>query len=432
MGSLLQSHSRALSFLRSQRLLAGGGGKALSVSVINQGVSSGTNFLLALVFIQWMDAQDFGSYGIAIASVLLFSGVGNALLLTQMVVHLPARLVADRPGYLGRYFVLVLGLAAALLALVLVAALILQRGLQEPSLARLILVSGMAAAGYLGKDYFIRICYSLRREGAALAINVAIATAAGAMLLTFGELGVKGAEQAVTVYAFGQWCGVVVGLLVCWRQLHFRRVGSMGEVVREAMAGGRWALGGVLVTWLQSQAYVYTTAMFAGASGVGYANAARIFVAPLLMAAPALNQVTVPRLASLRGLGDASVAKAGQQVTALVLVGGLAYVAILTVLYPAAIAFVLPDSYEGVGPLVLAWCVVVLAQLGRDGASTLMQVFHQFRRLTLFAAAVACLAIPVTALLASSFGAGGAVWATAMAELGLALILWQWIRRHAR
>jgi O-antigen/teichoic acid export membrane protein len=407
--------------------------KALSVSFVNQAVSSGTNFLLAVFFVRFMDTEAFGVYGIAIAVVLLFSGVGNALLLTQMVVHLPDKDAEERPAYFGRNLIMVSGLALLALALAAIAAGVQWLWLDQTRAAAVMLATGVAAAAYLVKDYFLRLAYSLRREGVALSMNIAVA------IMTISSLAfvwwirhALDATSAIAIYSAGQSAGVLVGLLTCWPEIRLKHSGSLQADLRQSLDGGRWALGGVLVTWLQAQAYVYMTAIFVGPVGVGYANAARVFVSPLQMIMPAINQVTMPRLASLRREGVARVTAAGRVVTGFALLLGFAYAFVLGISYPLVANLLLGDKYHGLAALVAAWCVVVLMQLLRDGGSTLLLTLRKFRRLTVSGTAVACLSVPVTAVLAKECGSIGAVSATAIAEFSLAVVLWLWIKRHGK
>lgn len=404
---------------------------ALSVSFVNQAVSSATNFVLGICFVRWMAADAFGAYGIAIALILLFGGIGNALFLTQMVVHLPDKQESTRAGYIGR----VLALVGALSTLVIVTALLFfafdSSGRSSAGIGALALLTALASAAYLLKDFFVRVAYSSRRESSALFTTSAtcIASMLGLVLLVWTRHNVTPA-MAVAVFGTGQLAGAIAGFVACRGLLHFHEMSAIPQDLREALRGGRWALGGVGVTWLQTQAYVYLTALLVGPAGVGYANAARLFVSPFLLAMPAINQVTLPRMAALRTQDPDRVIGLGRRVTRLVLLGAAAYGAVLLVGYPLASGWVAGGKYPGLGPVVVAWFAVLFMQLTRDGASTVLQALRQFKRLTVCGAIVACFSVPIVAFLAHSFGARGAVFATAIAECMLALVLWQQLRRH--
>jgi O-antigen/teichoic acid export membrane protein len=142
--------------------------------------------------------------------------------------------------------------------------------------------------------------------------------------------------------------------------------------------------------------------------------------------------VSVPRLAALRSEGAGRVVGTGRTITLAVATCGVLYAVALATLYPFASAALLGAKYQGLGVLIVPWCMVVLMQLVRDGASTILQTLHEFRRLTLSGAMVGCLALPITAAMAHAFGAQGAVWATAATECALAIVLWAWVTKHAR
>lgn len=406
---------------------------ALSMSFASQAISSGTNFALGIFLVRFMDAASFGTYGIGIAVVLLLSGIGNALFLTQMVVRLPDKTESDRPGYLGRVLMMVSGLSAVPMILALLFALVERFAVtQRGGLSMLVMAASIAAAGYLLKDFFIRVCYSKRLEKVAFVITtVASVATLSAMIVAWHLAGNLTAAIGMAVYASGQLAGAAAGFIACRSTVRFQGLSALPNDLREAFEGGRWALGGVGVTWLQSQAYVYLTAIFVGPIGVGYANAARLFVSPLQLAMPAINQVTMPRMASLRLQGVARVTSIGRKVSTLVVLCGLAYVGLLALYYRPAADLILQGRYQGIGAVVMAWCLVLVMQLARDGASTILQALRKFRRLTVSSAAVAALSLPVVAVLAGTFGVAGAVAATALGECVLAIVLWSWIRRHA-
>ena len=89
--------------------------KALSVSVLNQAVSSGTNFVLGLYLVRVLTPANFGLYSIGFAIGIFFFGIGNSLFLTQMVVHTPGKSENDRMQYAANIFFLVFGFSVVIL-----------------------------------------------------------------------------------------------------------------------------------------------------------------------------------------------------------------------------------------------------------------------------------------------------------------------------
>src|SRR5690606_26184457 len=64
--------------------------------------------------------------------------------------------------------------------------------------------------------------------------------------------------------------------------------------------GGKWALGGVLVSWAQNQGYVLILALVKNSALVAEANAARLFLAPIGVVSTSISKVIMPKLVQLK------------------------------------------------------------------------------------------------------------------------------------
>jgi len=60
------------------------------------------NFLFGLYLVRNLPPVEFGLYGIGFAITLFYAGIGNAMFLTQMVVHIPNKAAEDREPYAAR------------------------------------------------------------------------------------------------------------------------------------------------------------------------------------------------------------------------------------------------------------------------------------------------------------------------------------------
>lgn len=418
--------------LKSTRVVAIS--KALSVSVLNQAVSSGTNFALGLYLVRALTPAEFGIYGIGIAISLFYSGIGNALFLTQMIVHTPDKTMVDRRPYAARMLT-ALGLFC-LITVLFALVVFVAGGVYSPWLAH---YSGLglpittASIAYVLKDFFVRHSYTARKEIWALEVNIAVALTLMALLLVrYYSPDKFTSEGALWFYAMCNMIGAVAGFFLTQLPLRTVRIRCMVEDAREAWHGGRWAIGGVSVTWAQSQAYTYVTALLLGPAGVGYANAARMLITPFSMLAPAINQVTMPRLAELRLQNGRQMIKAGFFITSGLLVAAAVYAAIVILAADHLIPLILGNKFENLRPLIIAWSIVLLLQLLRDGAGTILQVMKHFRvlMLTNTLSAVATVAFAVT--LIKLYGVPGAIFGTGMGELLLALMLWRVIWNEQR
>lgn len=403
----------------------------LATSVSNQVVSSGANFAFGQYLIRTLSPFDFGLYGISISMCLLYAGLGNALFLTQMVVRLPDKSERARPAYkasvlaqLGVFGGLSL-VIAAVSHLSFVAA-----GYRNHATTNLILATAVAAVANLAKSYFVTLAYSDLEEYKALCVNVSWAAALAIALVVSTKLGgISTAGSAMWLFAIANIIAVPIGLAANRLPLRGVSRAAMWEDFAEAFAGGRWAVGGVGVTWIQSQSYMYVCALSVGPTGVALANAARLIIAPFTFLMPALTQLVLPRLAQMRA-AKKSVYRGGLVYSTLLVGMGAAYLAASGVGAKRLIPLLIGQnySYDQVLPIAATWGVILLLQLSKEGASLAMQASKRFRGLALANAATAAISVVATAVLAVRYGVSGAVIGVGVGEALLTLLLWERIK----
>ena len=405
-------------------------GKALLVSAFNQAVSSCTNFAMGLYLVRVLTPAEFGIYGIGIAVSLFFAGICNALFLVQLVVNTPHKDADERRPYAASMLATLMVFCLASL-IVFVAGLKWSIWLVQYSPLALVIMAAFIA--YIFKDFFIRYSYTAKKEIWALKINLMVAFSLLLLLIFhfFSKFAFT-SELALWCYAISNLTGAVAGAVLTQLPLRSVKVNRMIADAREAWHEGLWAIGGSSVMWLQSQAYTYVTAMFLGPAGVGFANASRMLITPFLMLITAINQVTMPRLAELGQQSSEKMIRTGSLLTSAMIVAATLYVAIVITATDSLEALFFGGKYEGLTSLVIAWSIVLLMQLFRDGAGTLFQVMKQFRKMMQFNILSASVSVAATVVLMKAFGVVGAILGMGVGELLLALMLWSVILKGQR
>lgn len=411
--------------------------KSISISIITQAISSATNFLLGLYMVRVLSPKDFGIYGIGMSLCLLYTGFGNAMFLTQMVVNSPDKPIEDRLPYATRVLLVVLLFAAA--TLVLLCVTLLFGPFFLPWIAgkeHLAIAVGASSVALLIKEFFVRQAYIAASEPRALATNSAIAVTVAGMLAFYHLSGwTLNVEGILWIFTGGQIAGAITALAIAKLPLGNISWRAIIRDLQEAWVGGRWALGGVSVTWIQSQTYTYVIAFTLGPAGVGFANAARLFIVPFTLLLPAINQVTMPRLAELRVRDRRKVTRSGITITAGLFALATIYSFCMMSFAGTVAPMLLGEKYKNITPFVLVWCLVLLFQLLRDGAGTLMQVVKKFRALMIVNAFSATVSIAVAVILIRWWGVSGAILGTGIGDLCLAILLWRMIlkdeKKHA-
>ena len=85
-----------------------------SLAVLDQGLISGSNFLIGILLARWLAPEAYGAYALAFSIFLFLAGFHNALLLEPMSVFGPASYKDQLPAYLGKLLRLHFALTFAL------------------------------------------------------------------------------------------------------------------------------------------------------------------------------------------------------------------------------------------------------------------------------------------------------------------------------
>lgn len=407
-------------------------GKAVSVSVLNQVLSSGTNFALGIYLVRILQPADYGLYGIGFAISLFYAGFGNALFLTQMVVHAPDKATEDRLPYAGRMFVLVASFCLCTIGLLTVL-MLFGINVWEPVAHHAGLIAAITAASiaYLLKDFFVRHAYTARKETWALYVNASVAFALAALFLIL--LQTRTAINSTTglwIYAASNMTGAVIGLILVRLPLHSLTTSALIMDAREAWRGGKWALGGTSFSWLQSQAYMYITAMLAGPIGVAHANAARLFITPAAFLMAALSQVIMPRFATQFAIHPEKIQKIWGLFTMGLIAAAVLYSTVLLSTLDIITALLLDGKYEHITPVIIAWCLSLIVQFSMGGSSIVLQIMKLFKKLTLLHIKSSLLAVFAVFLLTKLFGVQGAILGAAVGELALSTLMYLTIKKY--
>jgi O-antigen/teichoic acid export membrane protein len=333
-----------------------------------------------------LSLDDFGLYGIGFAISLFYAGIGNSVLLTQMVVHLPDKEIKDRLPYTARMFVALV--AFCFISIIIVLFILGLFNYFDPRFPYEDFSYSVLAASvaFLLKDFFIRHAYNLKKETQALAINMSLA-------LTFMvcvsyqyfmkiHLTVSG---SLWIYSISHGVSALFGFTQSKIPvLKIEKIQLIRDI-KEAWVHGKWAFLQNFVFWLRSQAQTYVSALFAGVTGVGLVNASRIVITPIVFVLPAISQILIPRMAEARKTGkEYAVAIAKNNINYL-LVLSILYMCFVMAFHKLFIKFVMGKKYEGfseINGLLLVWGLVMCAQVVQNSYSSLAQALKLFRLLT--------------------------------------------------
>ena len=394
-------------------------------SIADQALLSTINFSIGLFFIHFAEKEAYGLYSLAYGAITLVISFAGALIGTPMTVSYADRPEERRERYcasmlVGQYWVFlpVVGLALAVIGV------LCQLGLLQRNMTSFAAVIAVASLGGMLWEFSRRYYYLQLQPRKVLRLDICYAS-----LMAVGLI----AAASRNLSDMHWWVFVLYGLATLGTGL-YALVGSglttrlnaveVWEALKEAWRLGRWALGGVMVTWLQSQSFAYFLALFADLGRVADANAARLLLAPLMLLNTGLNNVFLPQLARMRSDNHyAATEKLAHQfmwgLTGIFVV----YSILVLLVEEKLIRVVLGESYQGIEPLIVAWAVVNLLTALRSTSSILLQAFKEFRVITLANTGSALVVVGITWPLIYYYGTLGSIAALGVGEVILALQL---------
>jgi O-antigen/teichoic acid export membrane protein len=398
----------------------------LTVSLLNQCISSGGNFLLSIYLARTLSLGDFGLYGIGYGLCMLYVGVGNSLILTQMVIHMPSKKTEDKEMYAAKMLSGVLLLGFLLITFSSLILLLLNLVWNDAFFfVETTFAVTTAALSFLCSEFFISYAYIKRREGLALVVNSMTIIVLFSLLILEHQAGIiPTASHVLYFYALAS----AVGALTAYSMSSLRIRDGIEDLrpdLLESWQLGRWALGGVCITWIQSQTYAYIALLFLGPVGVGQANAAKIFISPFSFLLPAINKIALPRLADLRQTDPKRVLHISSIMTIAITLLSVIYSAILFSSLSFVTTLVLGRQDATIQALVGLWCLVLMFQMIRAGGSVLLQVQRKFKILTLLNIPSALITLLLALILINAYGASGAIWSMIAGELSLSFLIWR-------
>lgn len=333
--------------------------KAGIAAALDQALLSAVSLGVSVAFIKFGSKDAYGLYVMLLAPVLLVHGVLNALLLSPFATLHPQQESGAAQDMLLTARGAILS-ASAVLACVGVVALLGYLSANDAVPSPVLLVAfGCALLGVGLREGARSISYVVGRTTAALLITSAytltVLVGVG-FAITFGSLS---HSSALAITGIASICVAAPSLLL---QL---RLNLSTKHLAAFWACGKWAVVGVVVTWVNLSAYPLIVGFFQSPEEVAEISAARLFMTPVALWIAAWSNVNRPRIARLARAGNKT---AIDSLVRSAIGQGVVGTAALTFLVFFAYPFVeswLDRAYAGLMPLISVWALFFAISLTR-------------------------------------------------------------------
>ena len=379
------------------------GGKWTKVfaALTDQAWLSLLNFTISLAFIRTASKEEYALFILLQTPIFLVQGVQNALFISPQATVLPASTEDRKPlvkntSAAGQ--VIVALFAAALCAGGLLVYRYTTTHTEDWTLAA---AFATAILGAMAREGARAVRYVEARTVQALFGDLAY----GSLLLLSLAMLVWGDAFTARNVLFGMGLSGMIPLAhAAWG----RALPKIDRAAwREFWACGRWALPGVLVTWINLNAYPYVAAIALGAVAVADINAARLFLMPIALSITAWSNLVRPKISALMAKNEpAAVRRLSLQSLILTETGLAVFVLFIVLSYPF-LEGMLGPKYHGLLSLVLAWMFFFTVNVMRTiFMATLMSTPAGYRQLHHLSWLALALVIPAMVLLSPR----GPIW----------------------
>jgi O-antigen/teichoic acid export membrane protein len=397
--------------------------------ILDQGLLSLTNLGIGLFLINNATKENYGLYGIGFAVVLFFVSVENGLIAIQMTIFAPEKM--EKEGGIdlyclsmlyGQYYIFIpIWIFCQTITYLLYCLNVVDWDILLYQIVISITVMTVLFHEFMRRYYFLK--FNPRRVLMIDLVNIVFIVIALYMTTMWGYE--KPHILAIAIFGGGAMLAGMIGLISS-RLVNFVSKAEVLASLKEAWGNGRWALGGVVVTWGQSQGYVLLLSILATAEAVAEANAARLFLAPVNVLSVGFVRVFMPKLIHLKNQQNhVAVRNMARKILAVVIASiGIVVLGVI-IMEDYIIKFAFTDDYSDIGIFVIAWAVVVLFVAIRSNTSILLQVYNKFKDITLCNTLTTLITLFLGATLIHYYGVLGSIAALAVGEFLLALLLWR-------
>lgn len=401
------------------------------LAVLDQGLISGSNFILSILLARWLRPEQYGAYALSFAIFVLCSFLQQGLFLEPMSVFGPSVYRGTQRQYIGTLVWLQSAIAAVALALAGVAVTFILR--YDTSVFRMALLGMALSAPCVLLYWFARRAFYLqlqpaRAVGGALLYCALLSTAMW-LLVHYGRLSAFTAFLAMGISA------LVTSVRQLWqiRPIIFTRKqpAELKEAATRHWNYGRWAILGSMFIWIPWNVYYPIVGRFSGLAEVANLRALLNLALPVAQTLSAFSLLFLPHASHASQQENWDAAKRlALRITSFFALGTSLYWVPVVLFRAQLLQFLYAGHYSQIAKLI-PWIALSSfltgVALGPTIALRAMRSPSIVSYIYFISSAVALvLGIPATSL----FGITGAVICNLLSSITAASVAWTMLVRQ--
>jgi O-antigen/teichoic acid export membrane protein len=315
-------------------------------AVADQGLISGSHFVLGIQLARYLHPAGYGAYALAFSMFSLLAMLHQAIVLEPLSVFGGSKYRGSLRRYLGQLLGLQTVSGIACLGILLVAAIVVYIGRQSTELALSLLGVGIATPFVLLFAFTRRALYLEYRSNIAAGGAVLYGAFLFAGLWFLNQLGVVSVFTAfLDMGAAAAATSMLLFLYVRPTLKGHSRERKMA-IANEHWRYGRWALGSSLCTWITWNLWYAIVSSFTGLAATGTLKALLNLAMPVTQSLAALSLLVLPHAAQVtQSEGWAGAKRQAMTVGSLFAAGAALYWTIIIVCGAPLISFLYAGRY---------------------------------------------------------------------------------------
>lgn len=382
------------------------------LAIIDYGLISGSNFLLAILLARWLTPKEYGAYALSFSFFILAGFLYQSLLLEPLSVFSGTLFRENLRGYLKTTLWIHWELSFAMCLLLGLAAVGARVFGHSPVLA--VALAGMTVAtpfilmhGLAKRSFYLR----LSPGPAAFASTFYCALVIGGAFLVFRW----GRLSSFTAFLI-MGLAALVSCVIMVFQLNAVLAPETGRPRLRATWGkhweyGRWALATCVLGWIPNYFYIPLVSSFSGMAAAGELRALMNLAAPVLQTYAALSMLFLPYAARVQNRnGRKAAAALNRRLAFLFVSGSVAYWSVLIPLKQPLFHFLYNGKYMESAYLIPLFALETTIWSASLGPAILLRAMESPRSLFIANAAASIVAVLIGIPATRYFGLQGVIW----------------------
>ena len=353
--------------------------------MLSQGLVSGFHFVLNLLLVRILLAEDFGVFALTFVIAVMANSISNALFSTPLCVFAPSARTGNERQHTES---LLTTLMAFLLGAGLCLGLIMTFSLNSNALELRTLVAALGfTIAYLARQYSRSVGYARFDVTAVLLGDMMYVVTGTALfsLLLWHDISLT-VFDVFTVLTIANALGVLTELARLPTPIPLLSLRHALRDYRPIWFQSRWALVGAVTTVLVSQAHSLIVSGLEGPAAFAPLAAGFILFGPVRVVFMTIQNVIKPEMALSIAQGQSKAAARQMIMVSVISVAAIATLSVLTLLgWPLLDELLYQDQYSDapMRDIVLLWAAITLIAAVQNGPFAALQSLKAFKSLAL-------------------------------------------------